>query len=102
MKRILALSAATALTLSACSVDQSKADLAEPEVRGDVQPDYYVATVPDKLEIISNVDKHPNFVRLCIDGLAFRTISTDHSGLASPAVERVPEWDITFCERGQG
>ena len=81
------------LALAGCSVDQSKADLDEPEVVGDIQPESYIATVPDKVEIISNVDNHPTIVRMCIDGLAFRTVSSTHSGLATPAVDRVPEWD---------
>jgi PBP1b-binding outer membrane lipoprotein LpoB len=98
MKRtIIATAAVGALLLTGCSRDQSKADLAEPDVSENVQPESYVATVPDKVEIISNVDDHPTIVRLCIDGTAWRTISKSHSGLASPALDRVPEWD-GWCE----
>ena len=81
--------------LTACGQDLSKTDLGEPTVVGDVQPESYTAQSPDKVTVYQNVDNHPTIVKLCIDGIAFRTISSSHSGLASPAVDRVPEWDAS-------
>ena len=95
MKKILYPLAALALAGSACSVpqDTSKADLSEPQVVGDIQPEDYSSVAADQIRVFSNVDDHPTIVRICIDGVAFRTISSTHSSLASPAVARVPEWD---------
>lgn len=47
---------------------------------------------PQKAEIYSNVNKHPNIVRLCIDGVAFYTTSRDFN-----AIGRVLEWDA-WCK----
>lgn len=49
---------------------------------------------PDKIEIINNVDGHPNLVRLCVDGVALLT--TSHGPYASNVL-RMPEWDASFC-----
>lgn len=82
-----------ALILGSCGRDTSKADLDEPKVIGDVEPERYESRAPDQVIIFSNVDDHPTIVKLCIDGAGFMTISKTHSGLASPAVQRVPAWD---------
>jgi hypothetical protein len=41
---------------------------------------------PDKYELYTNIDSHPNIARLCIDGVAFATISRDYNSIL-----RVPE-----------
>lgn len=82
-----------AFALTACEKDAAKQDLQEPRVAGDAVPEHFEQRVPDKLEVITNVNDHANIVRLCVDGLAFRTVSIKYVGLATPAVERVPEWD---------
>lgn len=79
---------------TSCDQKASRADIAEPEFSGDVLPRDYAAKVPDVLVVFQNVDQHPTIVKLCLDGVAFRTISTAHSqGGLNQAVERVPEWD---------
>lgn len=87
--------AALILGLSACGeVDASKTDIEEPKLSEDFTPEDYVAKAPEKLTVYLNVDNHPTLVQLCIDGVAFRTISSLHSGgIESGAVARVPEWD---------
>lgn len=97
-KRIGALFAAVALTLSlaACEKDAAKADLDQPRLSGDVVPTDFELRAPDKLTIFNNVDSHANIVRLCIDKVAFFTVSNSYVGLATPAVTRVPEWDA-YC-----
>lgn len=47
---------------------------------------------PQKAEIYANINKHPNVVRLCIDGIAFYTTSRPPK-----AIDRVPEWDA-WCK----
>lgn len=47
---------------------------------------------PDKAELYTNVDEHPNVVRICIDGVAFATTTRNYGD----AIMRVPEWD-TWC-----
>lgn len=47
---------------------------------------------PKKVELYVNVDKHPNVVRLCIDGVAFVTTSREMDGIL-----RVPEFDA-WCK----
>ena len=84
----------TALALSACGSNASETDIGQPTFEGNASTDI-LATTPDEITVFQNVDRHPTIVRICIDGVAFRTISTTHSGLASPAVDRVPEWDET-------
>lgn len=80
------------LMASSCT-EPSKADLGQPKGDSKIEPSYFVSTVPDKLEVIVNVDLHPNIVRLCVDGLAFMTISSSHSGYATPAIQAMPVWD---------
>lgn len=43
---------------------------------------------PDKIEVYSNIDSHPNIARVCIGGVGFATISRDYNSIL-----RVPEWD---------
>lgn len=101
MKRLIALVFAAALALGACSQDASKTDLEEPRLQGDATPKDYRAVAPDAITVFQNIDNHPTIARICADGVAFRTISSTHSGgLNSGAVERVPEWD-EFCESFQ-
>lgn len=100
MKRLIIailIVAVIGIIVAACGEDLSKADIDQPDIVGDFQPSDYEARAPDKLTVFLNVDNHPTIARVCIDGVAFRTISTNHSGLASPAVERVEEWD-SFCD----
>lgn len=90
--------AATVLTLAvgACSQDASQTDLDEPKQQGRAVPQDYKATAPDSITVFQNVDSHPTIVRVCIDGLAFRTISNAHQGGLAGAVDRVEEWD-DYC-----
>ena len=69
-----------ALVLSGCAGDQRR-DLEGVTIKN-----------PQKYELYSNIDTHPNIARLCIDGVAFVTTSRDYS-----AVLRVPEWDA-WCK----
>jgi hypothetical protein len=57
--------------------------------------DYEDAPVrdPDESVIFTNVDGHPNLVRVCIDGVAFATTSREYE-----PVLRVPEWDEHCAE----
>lgn len=48
---------------------------------------------PDLVEVFNNADKHPNIVKVCIDGVAFATTSRDYN-----AIMRVEAWDAT-CPR---
>lgn len=75
------LAAAAGLSLSACS----------PELR-----DFEGAPMrdPDEAVIFSNVDQHPNLVRICIDGVGFLTTTREYGD----AVTRVPEWDAICAE----
>ena len=79
--------------------DASKADLDQPKVAGDIVPEDFEARSPDKVTVFLNVQSHPSIIRVCLDGLAFRTVSDHYAGLATPAVDRVPEWDAhcTAC-----
>lgn len=45
---------------------------------------------PDLIEVFNNVDKHPNIVKVCIDGVAFATTTRDYQ-----ALQRVEAWDRT-------
>lgn len=47
---------------------------------------------PQKIEIYANLDKHPNIVRLCIDGIAWVTTTRELE-----SVTRVPEYDA-WCK----
>lgn len=94
---------ALALVGTACAEqDTSKTDIDEPQLSGDATPETYEARTPELLIVYLNVDNHPTIVKLCIDGVAFRTISSLHSGgIESGAVARVPEWDGD-CAGGDG
>jgi hypothetical protein len=84
--------------VSACSQDQpaAKQDIQEPEGDGKVLPEDFEARVPDVLTTYRNVDGHPTINKLCIEGIAWRTVSTAHSiGSTTGAAVRVPEWDDT-------
>lgn len=100
MKKSLAIVGACLLavaSLAACGAqDASKTDIKEPQFKGDALPSDYEARTPDKLTVYQNVDGHPTIVRLCIDGVAFRTISAGHAGGIEGQVARVPEWD-DYC-----
>lgn len=78
-----------------CSeTDAADVDLDQPAISGRAIPEVFEARVPDSVTVFQNVDNHPTIVRVCLDGIAFRTISTTHSqGGFNTAVERVPEWD---------
>lgn len=83
------------IALVGCSQDASKTDIAEPEFQGDALPSDYSAKAPDVLTVFQNVDNHPSIVKLCLDGLAFRTVSTTHQNGLTDAAMRVPDWDET-------
>lgn len=51
------------------------------------------ALKPDRVEAYTNIDGHPNLVRLCIGKVAFVTTSRE----AGNNFLRVPEWDVPFC-----
>ena len=44
---------------------------------------------PDTIEVFSNVDRHPNIAKLCIDGVAFATTTRE----GNSAIMRVEAWD---------
>lgn len=46
--------------------------------------------IPDAIKVYSNVDAHPNIVKVCIDGVAFATTTRQHDSLT-----RVEAWDRT-------
>jgi hypothetical protein len=50
---------------------------------------------PDSVEVFSNVDKHPNIAKVCIDGVAFATTTRE----GNSAIMRVESWDRT-CPGG--
>lgn len=97
-KRLLAGAfAGLALLGTACGEkDAGKVDLDQPEVKGDVIPKSFEAVSPDSVTVFLNIDSHPSVVRLCLEGVAFRTVSDHYVSLATSAVERVPEWDA-YC-----
>lgn len=81
---------------AACTDDDaSKADLDEPESGGDVVPKDYSVKAPDSITVYVNVNDHPTINKLCLEGLAFRTVSVKYAEINTPAAERVPEWDKT-------
>ena len=49
---------------------------------------------PDQVELYSNVDRHPNIVKVCIDGVAFATTTRE----GNSAIMRVDDWDRTCPE----
>ena len=51
---------------------------------------------PDSVRVFNNVDKHPNVVQLCIDGVGFATTTRNYGD----ALMRVPEWDAG-CPKGK-
>lgn len=84
MRKLIAI-ALTAVAVAGCGANNF--DLEEVDGRS-----------PDRIEVLLNVDSHPNIVRLCIDGFAFYTVSTTHAPAhASERLHRRPEWDQTFC-----
>jgi hypothetical protein len=95
MRKLLLLIALVA-ALAACGDSDAKSasDLQEPK-RGEnitIPDDRYHVQAPDDITVYVNVDDHPNVVRLCLDGLAFFSVSQVHS-TGGPSVTRVPEWD---------
>lgn len=80
----------------ACEQDASQVDLDEPRLKGRAVPQDYTAQAPDSITVFQNVDQHPTIVRLCIDGTAWRTISSAHNGGLDGQVHRVEEWD-NYC-----
>jgi hypothetical protein len=98
MRKAIAIGAVGIMgLLGACTDgDASKADLDEPESGGDVVPKDYSVKAPDSITVYVNVNEHPTINKVCLEGVAFRTISTAHSqGGFNEAVSRVPEWDET-------
>lgn len=78
-KRVLAVVVGALAILGACSPGDNFRD-----VEGAKSQD------PDLIEVFNNVDQHPNIVKVCIDGVAFRTITREHD-----SVQRVEAWDST-------
>lgn len=92
--RSLLVAVTLGVAAAACTTDASVTDLDEPTFVGDVSSDI-TAKSPDSLTVYMNTDLHPNIVILCIEGVAFRTISTAHSGGFDGSVARVYELDST-------
>lgn len=70
MKKYLLIALSAAVTpLAACGGTATYADL-----------ENVPAATPTKIEAYTNIDKHPNLVRLCIDGKAFITTSRKGAG----------------------
>lgn len=105
MKRFLLLvSCFLLISITACSDPDAKSatDLDEP-ARGEnlkIDEEHYRVISPDDITIWVNIDDHPNVVRLCLDGVAFATISQQHQGGRS--ITRVEEWDISCPVRVGG
>lgn len=97
MKRIKYVVAIMLLVIAAaaCGKDASDTDLDQPEFNGDASPTLFEAVAPDAVQVFFNVDDHPNLVRLCIDGLAFITVSETHQAW-TPSYQHVAEWD-SWC-----
>lgn len=51
---------------------------------------------PDNIRVWANIDQHPNFTRICADGIAFLTTSRD-----TMPIQRVAEWDWA-CPKPSG
>lgn len=84
--------------LAGCSADQ----LGDRGGREGAQPDK-VGDV-DYVEVFRNADNFPNIARICIEGLAFASTSSGvrgESGVADPALLRVPEWDAKCREHAK-
>lgn len=80
MKKIAgAAAAAAALLLGGCAGNNFR------DVEG------VESQKPDSIEVFSNVDKHPNIAKLCIDGVAFATTTPE----GNSAIMRVEAWDKT-------
>lgn len=84
-----------ALLLTGCSSDQlgdrGGKENAAPDRVGDV----------DYIEVFRNADNFPNVARICVEGLAFASTSSGtrgESGVANPALLRIPEWDAKCAE----
>lgn len=81
---LAALAIATVLGLGACnwgSDDANKKDVLNvPGLK------------PDKLEVFTNVDGHPNIAVLCIHKVAW--VTTTRIG---ESLQRVPEYDVPVC-----
>lgn len=53
---------------------------------------------PDKIEVVLNIDGHPNVVRFCLGGLAYYTVRGDSEApRATERLHRVADWDGPFC-----
>lgn len=88
-KRLAIALASLALLAGACGQAPWETSLKDVEGAQVQDPDYITLT--------NNVDKHPNVVFLCTEGLAFVTTTRpDFSALT-----RVPERD-DFCEAQEG
>jgi hypothetical protein len=53
---------------------------------------------PDLVEVYSNVDRHPNIAKVCIDGVAFATTTRE----GNSAIMRVESWDRSCPGGSQG
>lgn len=53
---------------------------------------------PDLVEVFTNVDRHPNIAKVCIDGVAFATTTRE----GNSAITRVESWDRTCPGGSQG
>ncbi|WP_433220671.1 hypothetical protein [Microtetraspora malaysiensis] len=90
------------LLLSGCSSPQ----LGDRGGQNEAPPDK-ISDV-DYVEVFRNVDNFPNIARICIEGVAFASTSSGvrgESGVANPALVRVPEWDpkcAGHAKAGQG
>ncbi len=78
MRKLIAAVFALALLGGACAGNNFR------DVEGVASQD------PDSIAVYNNVDRHPNIVKVCIQGVAFATTTRDYAALT-----RVPEWDRT-------
>lgn len=74
------LAAAALVSLSACGSNNFR------DVKGVPSRD------PDSITLWNNVDRNPNIVRVCLDGVAFATTTRPDFG----SIMRVEAWD-KFC-----
>lgn len=79
---LLAAGVAIAFGVSGCDNNDQSTDLKHVNFQE-----------PDWIQAVQNVDKHPNIVQLCFNGLGYNTTTRDSS---AAAMIRVPEMDA-FC-----
>jgi hypothetical protein len=90
-----ALVLAALAVLAACASETKDAERQDLDFgRGDdeVAVENGEVRQPDSIVVWLNADHHPNVVRVCLDGLAFLTVSDGHQ-THTASVQRIAEWD---------